>query len=857
MHKWISCLFLVVLALSPGLSPVAAGGGCPMERHLVKGDYGDVTFSNGQPVNVRETPSKNGKKRSQMPEGTRFHIIDGPICADDINWWQIETEDGQHYGWIAEGLNGEYFVEPYQFVPPTSAPVMNVPMATPVPPVSGLPLPEVAFQANPDSLNTDFIQWDWAAFSDGDFYKAPDPLALRLPDAYQGDMPALPVDLSTARFVADARLSPEQLAALAQNGFVVVPMGKAQFDEVYRYPKDWDVSQGYAFFITTDALLHSLHLGFDNLLKYAEKEAFAAQIYGALQQAQAAALAQLAQAKGTPLEGAAFNAAVYYTVALRLSENSIMRGENMERMPVAYRGQQGDPAVDQAAQVILDQINAAAGRATLSILDPDVEEDFSQYKPRGHYTGDSLLEGYFRTMMWLGRITFRAKSDTETQTALLALRALQSSGDAFKDWQSVYDTLGFLVGPTDDFGPAEYAPLAEKTFGEGLPLDALADTGKLSAFQSAVKELPGPRINSIPLPVGTTADQVDEFTRGFRLFGQRFTFDGYVMQELIYPKVGTRQNSRALPLGLDVPAAFGSDTAYALADQAGATAFANYTDQVKKLRGEVASLTAKDWMQNVYGGWLWTLQPLWVQNPALLPPLMKTDAWKRKDLQTSLGSWTELKHDTLLYAKEPEGGLGGGGVEPPITSYSVVEPNPLVFSRISIVAMAAYQGMKARGFDKLNTPGYTSGLLPTLSNLKSISFLSAYLAEMARKEVAGETLTHDELYFLQESFGNSLWYIRYMYELPQSEPPKSSAIVADVASNSAAGTVLEVGTGGVDYLYVVTGSPNGLQVTRGAVFSYYEFEQPIDSRLTDEEWRAKVEGGQLPPRPAWTSAFVK
>jgi hypothetical protein len=852
MRRWIVCIFTLLLAVN--LLPAAAQNCGGLAPRLTKDDYGSVTFSTGQPVNVRETPSRTGKKLSQMPEGTRFHVIDGPTCADNINWWQIETEDGQNYGWIAEGAGLDYFVEPYQFVPPSPVP-MEVPLATPVPAVTGLPLPAVPFQANPEGLDTDFMKWDWAAFSDGDYFKAPDPLALKLPDAYKGDMPALPVDLSQVRFVADAKLSPEQLAALAQNGFVVVPMGKAQFDDIYYNPKDWDVSQGYAFFITTDALLHSLHLGFDNLLKYAEKEAFAVSIYGALRQAQTASLAQLAQAKGTALEGAAFNAAVYYTVALRLSENSVQRGQNVERMPVAYRGEQGNPAVDQAAQVILDQINAASGRSKLSILDQDVEEDFSQYKPRGHYTGDSLLENYFRTMMWLGRITFRAKSATETQTALLALRALQSSGDAFDSWQKVFDTISFLVGPTDDFGPVEYAPLAEKTFGEGLPLEAIADTGKLAAFQSAVKALPGPRINSIPLPIDTTADQVDEFTRGFRLFGQRFTFDGYVMQELIYPKVGTRENSRALPLGLDVPAAFGSDTAYALADQAGATAYAHYTEQVTKLRGEVAPLTAQDWMQNVYGGWLWTLQPLWVQNPALLPPLMQTDAWKRKDLQTSLGSWTELKHDTLLYAKEPEGGLGGGGVLPPITSYSVIEPNPLVFSRISIVAMAAYQGMVARGLDK--TDSFNSGLGPTLSNLKTISFLSAYLAEMARKEVAGEPLTHDELYFLQENFGQSLWYTRYMYELPQSDPPKSAAIVADVASNSAAGKALEVGTGGVDYIYVITNSPNGLQVTRGAVFSYYEFEQPIDSRLTDEEWRAKVEAGELPPRPAWTGTFVK
>ena len=41
---------------------------------------------------------------------------------------------------------------------------------------------------------------------------------------------------------------------------------------------------------------------------------------------------------------------------------------------------------------------------------------------------------------------------------------------------------------------------------------------------------------------------------------------------------------------------------------------------------------------------------------------MQTDAWKRKSLATTLGSYTELKHATLLYAAQPMGGLGGGGL---------------------------------------------------------------------------------------------------------------------------------------------------------------------------------------------------
>ena len=31
---------------------------------------------------------------------------------------------------------------------------------------------------------------------------------------------------------------------------------------------------------------------------------------------------------------------------------------------------------------------------------------------------------------------------------------------------------------------------------------------------------------------------------------------------------------------------------------------------------------------------------------------MRTQAWQRKQLQTQLASWSELRHDTILYAKQ-------------------------------------------------------------------------------------------------------------------------------------------------------------------------------------------------------------
>ena len=57
-------------------------------------------------------------------------------------------------------------------------------------------------------------------------------------------------------------------------------------------------------------------------------------------------------------------------------------------------------------------------------------------------------------------------------------------------------------------------------------------------------------------------------------------------------------------------------------------------------------------------------------------------------------------------------------------------------------------------------------------------------------------------------------------------------------------------------LYVAFELNGKLQLLCGASYAYYEFTSPLDKRLTDEEWTAMLDGGQAPPRPAWTNEWI-
>lgn len=832
MRKFLIAILLLSLFVTSTSAQDACGSALP--PRLETGEQGLVDVADGFFLNLRVNPGAEGEEMLRLAKGEIFDVVEGPQCVDGSYWWRVQQFDLS--GWIAESAGNDYLVQPFdQSALPTLPPLPT--------PSEGLAISPVLLADNPQTLETEFITWDWEGFLEriGSFYTPPDPLSVTLPETYQGtNLPAGPFDLSAVRFVEDANLNDAQRTLLAQNGFVVVPGERVQFESAYQWDESWSPNTGHGYWVSTDALLHSLYVAFDNLLQFLETEELHSQLLSILTETYTAAESQWQMAQETDLEPAARAAATYYAVALGLLDDGTYQAQVSEDIRA-----EADPLIEAALN--------AEGRLDVPFL-PDYQEDFSQYQPRGHYTASAEQERYFRAMMWLGRITFLTRDTSSLQSSLFGLRALVES-DSYAQWQSLSELLTFLVGPTDNLGPVEYLPLAREIFGEALPVESFADNERLDAFQEALFALPGPRINNVVRPIGTGVSELDETTRGFRLFGQRFTFDGYAMQRLIYPEVGTVGNERTLPSGLDVAAVMGSEAAYRLLEAQGETEYTNYTDNLIELRSDASAMNPPDWFQNAYGGWLWALQPLWARPAEPYPSLMNTEAWLRRDLQAGLASWAELKHATLLYTAQPTGGLGGGG-ERIADTYGLVEPNPLVFSRVAVVSTAIADALNERGLAGYDfSSGPPSGSSVLRDAFRNVAELSAMLTDMARKELWGEPLTEDEQLFLKYDFGSKLWYTRYLAELPLADPPEMAAIIADVASNPDAGTVLEVGTGLVDFIYVITDSPQGLQLTRGTVYSYYEFTQPIDERLDDDTWRERVAAGDVPARPAWISAF--
>jgi len=80
------------------------------------------------------------------------------------------------------------------------------------------------------------------------------------------------------------------------------------------------------------------------------------------------------------------------------------------------------------------------------------------------------------------------------------------------------------------------------------------------------------------------------------------------------------------------------------------------------------------------------------------------------------------------------------------------------------------------------------------------------------------------------------------------------AVVAEIAT--ALAQALEEGVGTVDEIFVIIEVKGVLTLTRGGVFSYYEFTWPVSDRLTDERWQQMLKENKAPARPDWINRFL-
>lgn len=678
------------------------------------------------------------------------------------------------------------------------------------------------------------------------------------------------------------RLSMEQKSFLNQNGFVVIPHGSC--DDIVEPYKElrWEE---IPIFVTSDTLLHLYHFLFnETLLTIEEQELFSAlaDLSRALMER---AKHDYERLNSPLLKEAARRNVAYFAVAVKLLQDS-PEGSDTEE-PEYIR--------DAVANEI-ENIEAHRGLQPSAIFNSNTDcecdclpcycEDYSQYVPRGHYTRSERLNRYFKAMMWYGRMAFLLKGDdivTERDSNIAAIQASliakalpevmigEHSGQEV--WERIYAITAFFVGVADDLSPYEYIDAMDRVFGVEFAVEDLGDLEKLLQLKVELAGMRNPEIYGgsglclIDPPLtkeklyGCLAG-----TKGMRFMGQRFTPDSYAFQNLAAPSVGPYMGidepftmcsmfyggpQRCFPRGLDVMAILGSERAYEILKEERDTEYREYDAQLTRLKKEFGEITVEGWNRNLYWSWLYSLKSLLQEFPEGYPTFMRTNAWQDKELYTSLASWAELRHDTILYVKQSYTPMPSCVLPPIPRVVGYVEPVPNFYARL-----LALTGMTRRGLSDLEALGQKEKL-----RLEGLESILRRLIEISKKELEHKELSEEDYDFIKY-FGEKLENViagatgSTMLGQETEIEGTETTLIADVHTDLNTGKVLEEGVGYVNLILVAYNVPDGrIIISAGPVLSYYEFKQLMDKRLTDETWREMLQEDP-PERPLWTRSFI-
>jgi hypothetical protein len=464
-------------------------------------------------------------------------------------------------------------------------------------------------------------------------------------------------------------------------------------------------------------------------------------------------------------------------------------------------------------------------------------------------------------MMWLGRIDLRLIETLgdgtrkfwrrQVETAL-ALGALLDDASR-EDFRVIDATLGAFVGEHDYMTVPELGELLAAL--GTTPAQGLGDRSDQVIAQAIIDgDYGAQRIASHIIRKLPGADGTLPLSASFAFFGQRYTVDSHVFSNVVFDRVGTR----VLPNPLDAAfAAFGNDHAVSLlADE---LVQRPYAGALASMRTLVDAHPSEYWQGSLYTGWLGALRTLSARvdggtpgsagSPAAegLPAVARTELWARRLASTQLASWAELRHDTILYAKQSY--TAGSECSFPD---AYVEPYPELFH--SIARFAEKGQSVAADLELENDP---TGLGERITSyFATLGRIATTLAEMAELQRTGMPHSAEHVRFINqairvESGGSgdpwqTGWYKDLFFD--PGAGLELDPTIADVHTDPGGDTpfgrsasVLHVGTGLPRPMVVSVDTCDGPRAYAGIVFAYHEQLEPGFSRLTDDEWITRIQ----------------
>ena len=641
---------------------------------------------------------------------------------------------------------------------------------------------------------------------------------------------------------------------LEKNGFVTLPTDQWTLYSIYENNDYLNIPS----FVSTDLVIQLYYLFFDVSMQVIEEEVLYNQLDTLCRNIQKNTYNLLKKTNNPKIQAALLNNLAYFSI------------------PLYYLSDKKYKIPDEVNSIVkkeIEKCESHIGFDSSEILERMY--NYSQHIPRGHYNKSQRLKNYFNAMMWLGNAGIDIDSAKGQLAASLINHILYTSKEKDKYlidyWEPLNSTIAFFVGLADDPGPKQLQNLLIKEFGENAEIENYLDTSRLN---KVIVQLPAEKISG--------HGEYGLQKKQYRMIGQSYTPDAEIFHNL------TKMIVREVPNSLDIMAGFGSAKAKSLMLNELKDSWKSwdeYPSELEKVISKNNQISQLEWTKNLYYYWIWSLKSLIeIKDKKNLQFFMTTDGWERKSLNTALSSWAELKNSTILYAKQANA-AECGGFEPdhewwiPGPPKGYVEPNVEFYTRLYNLIDFTKNSLKEKGFlnvklahAEVDTVGMDKYEAKIANNIKGQEYdfgfdemqnLVKFLKEISEKELKKISLSYDENFQIQK-VGSLVENLTlklldgsgHSNDNSENEDDfrKKVPVIADVFTSQE--SVVEVGVGKPQEIYVIVEIEGRLKITRGAIFSFQEFLWNQSDRLTNEKWQKMIESNKnLPPIPAWTLPY--
>lgn len=619
--------------------------------------------------------------------------------------------------------------------------------------------------------------------------------------------------------------------------------------------------------VTSDAVLHALHMSYDRILMDLELHLLGPNLHTLLTRMynNLPALADR-YPEDDSLHHALQDVDLYVTVALRL----------LEENPIFPHF-----ATEEKVSQIMDAIESESFQTLPLFTYEGRKLDFSQFTVRGHYTedfsfgdNDIPLSAYFRSMMWLGRIDFLLTAPSPADRPELSEASILRMNMAALMLNSLLDISGArsllntndrvitrMVGKSDNLTAPELSQVVD-SLGISSAVDLKNDTifqDLQTALHNSVNA--GQQILSSIIIADPLSTEPDPLPVSFKLLGQRFILDSYILANLVYDRIiyDGKKVWRPMPDPLDAMFVLGNDDPLPLLEPD--LEQYHYAGELSALRYLTDHYDQEFWQQSLYNAWLQSIRKtMELPSSQHLPFFMRTTAWQQEKLNTQLASWSQLRHDNLLYAKQSYTSATTCSFP-----HSYVEPYPGLYYALADFARQAETMLSE--YAEPETP-----LQDISAFFTRMAGINDTLTVLAEKELNGKSFSGEEQNFLRRMLFREMgsgeppysgWYAQLFYD--NYDAAKEDYVVADIhtqptdQTGNPVGRVLHAGVGKVNLGVFLGPAPSQHyepMAFAGPVMSFYSAITRNFDRLTDERWTTFVENDQMPERPEWVYPYL-